>query len=72
MLTGHGLDRIDFGQHFAGDTDDFLPCRCDLRQVFSAAGEDLNPELIFQHSTCLLIPGCDVYRPSAVELTFRL
>ncbi|CAH0277066.1 hypothetical protein SRABI106_03188 [Rahnella aquatilis] len=49
MLTSNSFDRIHFRQYFTGNTDDFLPCRRDLCQMFTAAGKNLDPEFIFQH-----------------------
>jgi hypothetical protein len=47
-FLGDLLDAFDFAQDFPGGVDDPLASWGDAGQVFSAAGEDFNPQFVFQ------------------------
>lgn len=53
VLSGHRFNRIHLRQYFASDADDLLARRSNLGQMFAAAGENLNSQLIFQHANLL-------------------
>jgi hypothetical protein len=53
MLTRYRFDRIDLRQDLASDAYDLLACGRDLGQMFAAAGENLNSQLILQHANLL-------------------
>ncbi|MNN30414.1 hypothetical protein D3C81_1440620 [compost metagenome] len=57
MFPGNGFNCINLRQHFAGDTNNLLTGRSDLRQMLTAAGKNLNTQFIFQHTHLLTDAG---------------
>ncbi len=49
----HPFDRFRFAQHFAGEIQNHLACRCDVRQVLTAARKNFHAQLVFQQANLL-------------------
>ena len=71
ILFSDPLDIINLTQDLTGFRNHLLAGRGYMRQMFSAACENFDPELILEQRICLLMPGCDVNRLCAVADTFK-